>query len=221
MSECPAGVRRGEWRDLAMLVTDVEGSTHLARSYGERWGVTLAQYHEVLIRTVHEHSGHVEHIEGDGALVLFADARSGLAAAVALQLALTAEGWSGPPLNTRMGLHFGPVSRPGVVLVGLEIHRAARVGSAANGGQVIVTERVQRDLVDCACLEDLGEFRLKDFPEAQRLFHVVIAGRTAADFPALRTAPVQPNNLPPEIGGCTGETLRLRRSWTPYVVSGW
>ena len=38
-----------------------------------------------------------------------------------------------------MGLHVGHVDRRASGYVGLEVHRAARVGAAAHGGQLLLT----------------------------------------------------------------------------------
>ena len=94
---------------------------------------------------------------------------------------------------------------------GLDVHRAARVMSAAHGGQVLLSQRTA-DLVDGELrrqieLLDLGEHRLKDLSAPQRLYQAVVDG-LPTEFPPLRTLhvtnlPIQPNSL---IGG--------GRSWT-------
>ncbi len=69
---------------------------------------------------------------------------------------------------------------------GLDVHRAARVMSAAHGGQVLLSERTA-DLVDGELgaglsLVPVGEHRLKDLAQAQRLFQAVGVG-LQSDFP--------------------------------------
>ena len=59
-------------------------------------------------------------------------------------------------------------------IVGMDLHRGARICSAGHGGQVLLS-RTARDLVGeqlpPGChLRDLGEHRLKDFPEPEPLF---------------------------------------------------
>ena len=88
-----------------------------------------------------------------------------------------------------MGIHTGEVELAGEHYLGLAVHRAARIGSAGHGGQVLVSEvtgaLVRDDLPDGVSLRDLGEQHLKDLgPE--RLFQLQIEG-LPAEFPALRT----------------------------------
>jgi predicted ATPase len=78
------------------------------------------------------------------------------------------------------------------------VHRAARVAAAGHGGQVLLSEStrslVAEALPERADVRDLGEHRLKDFDEPQRIFQLVIDGLQSA-FPPLRTLDV-PTNLP-------------------------
>ena len=112
-----------------------------------------------------------------------------------------------------MGVHTGFVERLGGRLrVDLEVHRAARVGAAAAGGQVLVTAATRALLRDDTEVEDLGEHRLKDFPRPERLFNVVYDGRRAGDFGPLRTAEARPTNLPEDLApllGRDGELAQL------------
>jgi predicted ATPase len=95
-----------------------------------------------------------------------------------------------------MGLHTGHVERRATGYVGLEIHRAARVASAAHGGQVLVTDAVRALAGDGVQLDDLGRHRLKDFPSPEHLHCAVIDGEGAAAFPPPRTLQIRPTNLP-------------------------
>jgi predicted ATPase len=92
-----------------------------------------------------------------------------------------------------MGLHTGEPLLTDEGYVGLDVHRTARICSAAHGGQVVLSEATAR-LID-ADIRDLGEYRLKDLAEPQRLYQL-----GHEDFPALRTEhfsnlPVQPTAL--------------------------
>ena len=79
--------------------------------------------------------------EGDSFFVVFASARSAVAAAVAAQRALATEGWpDDAAVRVRMGLHTGEAATSGGSLVGLDLNRAARIAAAANGGQILVSD---------------------------------------------------------------------------------
>jgi class 3 adenylate cyclase len=64
-----------------------------------------------------------------------------VAAAAQMQEALQAHGWAGgEQVRVRMGVHSGEASETATGLVGLDVHRAARVAAAGHGGQVLLPE---------------------------------------------------------------------------------
>src|SRR5690349_700540 len=125
----------------AILFTDVEGSTRLARALGDGWPRVVAEHHRILREAIEGHGGTVERVMGDGFFALFADAGAAAAAAVDAQAAIAAHAWpaAADGLCVRMGIHRGVVERSASDLTGLDIHLAARVEAAAHGGQVVLT----------------------------------------------------------------------------------
>ena len=206
---------------VALLFTDIEGSTRLAIGLGPDWPGVLAVHHELVGGAIAAEGGFVDGTEGDAFFATFEDALSAGRAAVAAQCALRAHAWPGEvgELRVRMGLHVGRVQRTETGYVGLEVHRAARVAAAAHGGQLLLTA-VARELVgDELMCESVGVHRLKDFPAPVMLFSAVIDGRGAAGFPPPRTESVRPTNLPagrPALVGRDGELERVLEA----VVSG-
>jgi len=89
-----------------------------------------------------------------------------------------------------MGLHTGEPLIASTGYVGMDVHRAARIGDAAHGGQVLISqatrELVVRDLPQGLSIRDLGEYRLKDLKFPTPLYQLVIDG-LGADFPQPRT----------------------------------
>jgi predicted ATPase/class 3 adenylate cyclase len=199
---------------VALLFTDIEGSTRLATELGPGWPGVLAEHRELVGSAIAGEGGFVDGTEGDSFFATFEDAASASRAAVAAQRALRARGWpSGVgELRVRMGLHVGRVLRTEAGYVGLEVHRAARVAAAAHGGQLLLTA-VARELVgDEVVTESVGVHRLKDFPAPVMLFCAVIDGRGAAAFPPPRTESVRPTNLPagrPQLVGRDGELAEV------------
>src|SRR3954447_2445915 len=122
---------------VALLFTDIEGSTALAAALGADWAAVLSAHHEVVGGAIVAHGGYVDRTEGDAFFAVFADPRAAVAAAVVAQRGLAARD---PRLRVRMGLHAGHVERRATGYVGLEIHRAARVAAAAHGGQILLTD---------------------------------------------------------------------------------
>ena len=170
---------------VTMVFTDIEGSTRLAAKLGSSWPDVLAVHHQILRGAIGRHHGYVAGTEGDAFFACFENPRDAIEAVVEAQHELASAEWPGglEPFKVRMGVHTGFVECRELGYVGLEIDRAARVGAAANGGQVLVTgvtEALLRD--DGVALEYVGEHRLKDFPRSEALFHLVIDGRARVGF---------------------------------------
>jgi class 3 adenylate cyclase len=183
---------------VALLFTDIEGSTRLVSELGAEWAGVLAEHHRLVGGAILAEGGFVEGTAGDAFVAAFADPVSAGRAAVAAQRALRAHRWPEAvgELRVRMGLHVGRVQRTETGYVGLEVHRAARVAAAAHGGELLLTA-VARELVGEELItESVGVHRLKDFPAPLMLFCEVIDGRGAAAFPPPRTESVRPTNLP-------------------------
>ena len=90
--------------------------------------------------------GHEIDAQGDAHFLAFAQARDAVAAAAQLQRGLAAEAWPAESdIRVRVGLHTGDAARSDGRYVGLSIHRAARICTAAHGGQVLLLERDARD----------------------------------------------------------------------------
>jgi YVTN family beta-propeller protein len=73
---------------------------------------------------------------------------------------------------------------------GLSVHRAARIGSAGHGGQILVSQATQTLLEDeeedlHVVLRDLGEQRLKDLDRPVRLYQAAASGLPES-FPPVR-----------------------------------
>lgn len=213
--------RRPPEGTIALLFTDIEGSTRLATELGPDWAAVLAEHHDLVAGAIAAEGGFVDATEGDAFFATFEDAVSAGRAAVAGQRALRAHGWPGEvgELRVRMGLHVGRVKRTETGYVGLEVHRAARVAAAAHGGQLLLTAAARELVGDELITESVGVHRLKDFPAPVMLFCAVIDGRGAAAFPPPRTESVRPTNLPagrPELVGRDGELADV----VGAVVSG-
>jgi predicted ATPase len=138
-----------------------------------------------------KHRGHEVDWAGDGVFLAFERARDAVAAAVELQRALADEPW--PPeeaIRMRIGIHTGEPEVGEEGYVGLDVHIAARICSAAHGGQIVVS-RSTREFVGESALEalsfrPLGSHRLRDVASPQPLFQLVAPGVEEA-FPPLQT----------------------------------
>jgi class 3 adenylate cyclase len=202
-SEPPVGT-------IAMLFTDVEGSTRLATQLGPRWAEVLAEHHRIVGGAIAAEGGWVDGTEGDAYFATWSDPAAAARAAVASLRALRAHAWPADvgELKVRMGLHVGHVERTGTGYVGLEVHRAARVGAAAHGGQLLLSAAARELIRDAVATEPVGSHRLKDFPMPEVLFCAVVDGLGAASFPPPRAHAARPTNLPAGLPRLGPETTR-------------
>jgi YVTN family beta-propeller protein len=176
---------------VTFLFTDIEGSTRLVQALGDDYGALLEHHHRLVREALVEYGGQEIDTQGDAFFFAFRRARDAVRGAVRAQLALPASRWPHDvDVRIRIGIHTG--EPPGLVeggYHGLDVVRAARISGAAHGGQILVSSAT-RDLAGEAVPEvsfrDLGEHRLKDIEEPQRIFQVVAPG-LPEEFPALRT----------------------------------
>jgi adenylate cyclase len=129
---------------VTLMFTDVAGSTIHARELGDRRFSQLMSDHIDLVTESAERSGgQVIKAVGDGALLVFSSARAALRCAVEIQRGTDA---ADVPFAIRIGLHAGEVVRTDSDVMGFAVNKAARVTSAADGDQVVVSSIV-RELV--------------------------------------------------------------------------
>ncbi|HEU5423302.1 MAG TPA: tetratricopeptide repeat protein, partial [Nitrolancea sp.] len=187
---------------VTFLFTDIEGSTALWERDRAAMREAVARHLVILNRIIEEHHGVLYKIVGDGTQSAFASAEDAVRAAVAAQRAFQQEAWADPPgvLRVRMALHAGeaaPDARGDYLAAPL--NRLSRLLAIGHGGQILLTQTVQqlcRDglPVDVA-LRDLGEHRLRDLREPERVFQVLHPDLPAV-FPPLKSLDARPTNLP-------------------------
>jgi class 3 adenylate cyclase len=175
---------------VTLLFTDIDHSTELVKRLQEDYAAVLSA-HRALLRTAFtEHGGAEVDTQGDAFFVAFNHARDAVKAAVAAQRSLAGYPWpDGVEVAIRIGLHTGEPHRAHDGYTGLAVHRAARICTIANGGQVLLSRAtagiVDDEEIPGVSLRDLGEHRLKDFDRPERIFELVIDG-LRDEFPRLR-----------------------------------
>jgi predicted ATPase/class 3 adenylate cyclase len=197
---------------VTMLFTDIEGSTRLLQELGRRYVEALTAHRTLLREALTSHGGVEVEMQGDSFHFAFETARAAVSAAAEAQKALVAYEWREGPIRVRIGLHTGEPVVADHLYAGLDVHRAARVMGAAHGGQVLLSGRtadfVAGEPPDGVVLRDLGEHRLKDLLEAERLIEVVVEG-LPSDFPPPKTLENRPTNLPVQPTSLVGRTREL------------
>ena len=204
---------------VTFLLTDIEGSTRRWEVDAEAMRIALAAHDEVLRESVGAFGGYLFKHTGDGIAAAFSSANAAVAAAARAQRELE--------LPVRMGLATGEAQVFEGDYFAPVLNRAARVMAAGHGGQVLVSGSTAL-LLSGVDLLDLGEHRLRDLSELERLYQVLGDG-LGAEFPALRTADVVAGNLPVPLSGLVGratdvkelvELVRTRRLVTLVGVGG-
>lgn len=198
---------------VTFLFTDIEGSTRLVKQLRDRYPAVLADHQRLLRAAFSTHGGHEIDTQGDSFFVAFANAREALLAAVDGQLALTSHAWpEGADVKVRMGLHTGQAVASEGRYTGLAVHRAARIGAAGHGGQILLSQATQTLLEDeeedlHVSLRDLGEQRLKDLDRPVRLYQATGDGLPAS-FP-----PIRGDTEPAGAAGTAGAARNARSRW--------
>lgn len=187
---------------VAVLFTDIEGSTARWESEPAAMGQALADHDRILHHAFAEAGGEVVKSTGDGALVVFEAPGSAVAAAREAQARLDAHRWpTSSPLRVRMGVHVGTVERRDGDVFGPTVNLAARVADAGNGGQIVLSEPT-RALVGGVEAVECGAFRLSGVADPQPL-HLVVDGHGAEATP-LRALPADRTNLPADLDEFVG-----------------
>ena len=212
MRELPTG-------QVTFLFTDVEGSTRLLEQLGARFRDVQGRHDAILRTAIAAGDGRELSTEGDSFFAVFPTADGAVRAAAQAQRQLAAATWpDDTAVAVRMGIHTGEGKLGGANYLGLDVNRTARIAAAAHGGQILLSGAT-RSLVDerlprATRLLDLGQHRLRDLLEPERLYQLQIDG-LKKDFPAPRTVDARPNNLPAQVTrfiGRAGEIASVREA---------
>jgi predicted ATPase/class 3 adenylate cyclase len=186
---------------VTFLFTDIEGSTALWERDRAAMREAVARQLAILHSLIAAHHGVLYKTIGDGTQAAFASAEEALRAAVAGQRALLAEDWGElGPIRVRMALHAGEAipDTHGDYLAA-PLNRLSRLLSAGHGSQILLSQAVQqlsrRALPAGSELQDLGEHRLRDLLEPERVYQLRHPD-LPTQFPPLKTLDTRPNNLP-------------------------
>lgn len=174
---------------ITLLFTDIEGSTRLLQQLGKRYAAVFRDCRRLLRAAFQQWNGFEVDTQGDSFFVVFERAVDAVRAAANAQRALFSAQWpEGSVVRVRMGLHTGEPQPTDEGYIGLDVHCAARIMSAAHGGQVLLSrttcDLIATDMPDDVQLRNLGDYRLKDIAGPNQLFQLVIP-EIPADFPPL------------------------------------
>jgi TolB-like protein len=191
-------------RLVAILVADVVGYSHLVEvdEAGTLAGLRTRRA-EILRPLVAKHNGRIVKLMGDGVLIEFASAVSGIQCAVQLQAAMASANEvlaEDKQIVFRVGVNLGEVVVEGDDIYGDGVNVAARLEAICEPGGVCLSENVHRQIRGKTeiLFEDLGEQRLKNIAEPVRVYRVRSAGGVVArpalalpDKPSIAVLPFQ------------------------------
>lgn len=118
-----------------IVFTDIVGSTATSHAMGEiAWAQLISDHLRLLREIVESAGGSVVKTLGDGGMYVFSSGSSALQAATHIQEAV-----SESDVDVRIGVHTGDVVKDHHDYIGLTVAKAARVATAADGGQILVS----------------------------------------------------------------------------------
>jgi class 3 adenylate cyclase len=161
-------------RWVAVMFTDIVGSTGLNEALGDaEWHRLLASHRSLVRRAVTERGGSEVGTAGDGALARFDLPTSAVLCAIDIQRTIEdqREDHSFVP-QVRIGIHAGETVEDDGDLVGRVVNLASRVASEAGAGEILVTEPVADQLVPSVEVEDRGLRPLKGLPQPRHLLAI-------------------------------------------------
>lgn len=144
-------VRRFEKR-LALVFSDVVGSTPYFAHFGDEAGRKLQQRHYDLVNAaIAPRGGRVVDTAGDGVFLCFESVVAAARAMVELQRAIMKDNDARATehrLNVRVGVHVGPVLTDGVLVSGDAVNFCSRVSGSAASGEVRLSMAAYGELTD-------------------------------------------------------------------------
>jgi predicted ATPase/class 3 adenylate cyclase len=132
----------GGWYPRTLVLTDIVGSVSLWERDAARMAKAVARHDALIGREVTEAGGTLVRSkgEGDSTFSVFTHPADGVAAATAIQEAITNEQWPATVrLSVRAGVHTGEAESRADDWFGPAVNRAARLRSIADGGRTLVS----------------------------------------------------------------------------------
>ena len=200
---------------VTFVFSDVEGSTALLKQLGDRYADVLSDHRRLMRDSFGAHGGVEIDTQGDAFFFAFPRARDAVTAAVEAQRAHAHHDWAeAADVRVRMGLHTGEPAVGSEGYLGLDVVRAARLCTAGKGGHVLLSDTtralVGSSLPDGVSIFPLGERRLKDLDEPERVFELEIEGAAppATPEPPAPAAPAAEDDFGKRLSARIEATVR-------------
>ncbi len=208
---------------ITLVFTDIQGSSALWEAHGDAFAPVLNAHNTLLRAVAAQWNGIEVKTEGDAFFLVFQNAADAVRFAVAAQNAIASHHWNNlinelDELRVRIGMHSGaPIidRHPNgeTDYFGPVVNRAARVGGAGHGGQIVISnatlELAQNALPPEIVAENLGRHRLKGVGE--EILWQINHPQLPARFPPLKTLSGAKHNLPSATSPFVGREKDLEK----------
>jgi len=136
----PDGVRT----PVAVLFSDIKGSTAYFEKFGDAQGLAMVQRHNaMLFPVIEECGGRVVKTIGDAIMAVFEEPKGAVQGAIAMQRVLEGDRIGQPfeeHIHIKVGLHSGPCIVKDNDIYGDVVNVASRVQNQAEPDQILITE---------------------------------------------------------------------------------
>lgn len=135
---------------LAIVFSDIVGSTAYFQRYGDQAGRQLQQRHlDLLGERLRGTAGRIGDTAGDGALLVFPGVEEASDFSIAFFRALSNMNKSTPfehRWQTRMCIHWGAALTDGVIVAGDTVNLCAKLAATSRGDEIILTSQAFSEL---------------------------------------------------------------------------
>lgn len=171
---------------IALLFTDLKGSTALYRRIGDAAAYRLVRNHfAFLTKVVRDHEGTVVKTIGDAVMAAFCDDQQAVKAALAIQREVAdfnRENGLADGLVIKLGIHAGPAIavtlNDRLDYFGSVVNMAARLQGQSHGGDLVLSDSIATEPAVAGLLQDLSrvpdQAQLKGFENPQLFWRVRI-----------------------------------------------
>ncbi|PXX05508.1 adenylate/guanylate cyclase domain-containing protein [Mycolicibacterium moriokaense] len=176
---------------VALLFTDLQGSTALYERVGDAAAYNLVRKHFALLAAiVRDHDGAVVKTIGDAVMAAFSDPAQAVHAALAMQAEIGSSERGVPDLVLKVGVHAGPsvvvTLNDRLDYFGSTVNMAARLQGQSTGGDIVLSTSVADDPEVREMLAAIPQrpetVALKGFAEPVGFIRL-LSGASSADVP--------------------------------------
>ena len=146
--------------EVTLMFSDMADYTSMTERLGDHDALKVVQAHNEIVRAQCEAHGGIEvELRGDGFLVAFPSALSGVRCGIALQNAFVQYSARHPeqPIQLRIGLHTGQAIRDVDKFFGKTVIQAFRISDLAAADEILISEDVRQRVEGAGNLRFEGE----------------------------------------------------------------